>query len=115
MSAYEVHAAGAPSPGALRSLPVAPDAAPADPTRTGTPLTASAVRTDFAEPMSDVEIPLQRAWRMAEALAAIGGGPRAERLIELANRPGPVPPGSLLEAIKRLGIAPSDARPSRAV
>ena len=92
--------------------------------RAGTPVTAPAVKADFAsdrmapesgDKIHDIEIPLQREWRMAEALAAIGGGPQAESLIERANRPGPVPPGSLLEAIKMLGIASQKPGLSQAV
>jgi hypothetical protein len=86
--------------------------------RAGTPVSAPATRPEFAvvapEVAPAIEIPLMRAWRMADVMAAIGGGPRAERLIELANRPGPVQPGSLLEAIKRLRVAPPPAS-SRAV
>jgi hypothetical protein len=117
MSALEIQAVGpvAPVQGAARPLPAATHAPGSG--RSGTPVTAPAVKADFAagEPLSDVEMPLQREWRMAEALAAIGGGPRAEWLIRVASRPGPVPPGSLLEAIKMLGIADLDSRSSRAV
>ena len=35
-------------------------------------------------------------------IAAISGGPRASQIIEAANRPGPVEPGSLIEAVKAL-------------
>lgn len=112
MSAYEIQPVGSAVAAAASGRHHSADPAPRS--RAGTPVTASAVRADFApgrpealpaEPLSDVEIPLERRWRMAEALAAIGGGPRAESLIERANRPGPVPPGSLIEAIKLLGIA----------
>ena len=44
---------------------------------------------------------------MADVVAAISGGPRARLLIEAASRPGPVEPGSLLEAIKALRPAPT--------
>jgi hypothetical protein len=123
MSAIEIGLAGsAPTVPSTVMPPCFVDAVSSVHPGTGTPVTAPAVRPEFAnapstaeEPLCDVEIPLQREWRMAEALAAIGGGPRAERLIERANRPGPVPEGSLLEAIKTLGIAPHDSRLSRAV
>lgn len=83
---------------------------------TGTPVTAPATRRAFgkteATPPAEDEAPAypahaERQWHLADVFAAIGGGPRAERLIEAANRPGPVAPGSLAEALKALCPAPT--------
>jgi DNA polymerase-3 subunit gamma/tau len=82
----------------------------------GTPVSAPATRRAFgkaeATPPAEDEAPtypaqVERHWRLADVFAAIGGGPRAERLIEAANRPGPVAPGSLAEALKALCPAPT--------
>jgi hypothetical protein len=67
----------------------------------GTLVSAPATRRAFGE------AEIERQWRLADVFAAIGGGPRAERLIEAANRPGPVAPGSLAEALKALCPAPT--------
>ncbi len=82
----------------------------------GTPVTAPATRHAFGlpeeAPASEERerayaLASQRKWRMADVVAAIGGGPRAQLLIEAASRPGPVQPGSLLEAVKALRPAPT--------
>ncbi len=82
----------------------------------GTPITAPATRPAFsaapAATSSEDEarahaLKMQRQWRLADVFAAIGGGPRAERLIEAASRPGPVEPGSLTEALKALCPQPT--------
>ncbi|HET9069339.1 MAG TPA: hypothetical protein VFN28_11900 [Amaricoccus sp.] len=52
---------------------------------------------------------------MADVVAAIGGGPRARLLIEAASRPGPVEPGSLLEAVKALRPRPTLPEATRTV
>jgi hypothetical protein len=52
---------------------------------------------------------------MADVVAAISGGPRARLLIEAASRPGPVEPGSLLEAVKALRPAPTLPESTRTV
>ena len=57
----------------------------------------------------------RRTWRMADVVAAISGGPRARMLIEAASRPGPVEPGSLLEAVKALRPAPTLPESTRTV
>jgi len=79
---------------------------------TGTPITAPATRSAFgqaddSDDASGSYAAQRRRWRLADVLAAIGGGPRAEHLIAAANRPGPVEPGSLTEALKALCPAPA--------
>lgn len=89
------------------AVPPPPAADPGAPTATGgTPVTAPATRHGFTASESRAEAG-HRTWRMADVVAAIGGGPRARMLIEAASRPGPVEPGSLLEAVKALRPAPS--------
>ena len=102
--------AGNPPPGG------APDAAGAG----GTPVTAPATRRAFSDPgdvasAEEREPAARRTWRMADVVAAISGGPRARRLIEAASRPGPVEPGSLLEAVKALRPAPALPQSTRIV
>jgi hypothetical protein len=89
----------------------------------GTPVTAAATRHAFAtseshpsdEPARAWALENQRQWRLADVVAAISGGPRARMLIEAASRPGPVEPGSLLEAVKALRPAPTLPESTRTV
>lgn len=93
----------APTAGTASQAPAA-TAGPASPT--GTPVTATAVRAEFTRPDEDVErtraIEFQRRWSLAEVLGAIGKAPGAEAILARADRPGPVEPGSLMEAVKSL-------------
>jgi hypothetical protein len=75
----------------------------------GTPLSATAVRSEFAASASQPERPeapdraeAPRRWSLAEVLGAIGKAPGPEAILARADRPGPVEPGSLLEAVKAL-------------
>ena len=107
-----------PPAGAAAGGPGAP------PVPRGTPVTAPATRHAFtatgpsagAGDSAERE-PLEgrRTWRMADVVAAISGGPRARMLIEAASRPGPVEPGSLLEAVKALRPAPTLPESTRTV
>ncbi len=121
-------AASGQSPGAAPVATAAPGAAAAavqaPPTTAGTPVTAPATRHAFtppdAQPTSEERerayaLENQRKWRVADVVAAISGGPRAQLLIEAASRPGPVQPGSLLEAVKALRPAPSLPEATRTV
>ena len=87
----------------------------------GTPVTAPATRHAFGQASGVSQqrgragAAQSRTWRMADVMAAIGGGPRALRLIEAAGRPGPVEPGSLLEAVKALRPAPTLPQATRTV
>lgn len=101
-----------------------PSAARPAPAFGGTPVTAPATRHAFTSPegpgaSEDRErayaLANQRKWRMVDVVAAISGGPRAQLLIEAASRPGPVQPGSLLEAIKALRPAPTLPESTRTV
>lgn len=94
------------------------------PATSGTPLTAPATRHAFTlrdTPLASEEqepalaLESQRTWRMSDIIAAISGGPRAEHLIEVASRPGPVEPGSLMEAIKAVRPAPQLLQSTRLV
>jgi hypothetical protein len=86
-------------------------------------VTAAATRHAFAtsephpsnEPARAGALENQRQWRLADVVAAISGGPRARMLIEAASRPGPVEPGSLLEAVKALRPAPTLPESTRTV
>jgi hypothetical protein len=81
------------------------------------PTTANASRTDMisarlATEAADAAGAAQRkAWRLPDVMRALGTGPAAEMLIEKADLPGPVQPGSLLEAVKMFrGLIPPPRR-----
>jgi hypothetical protein len=105
-----------PPPPAEPPVGARPAATTPAPAFSGTPVTAPATRHAFTAPEApsaseDRErayaMASQRRWRMSDVVAAISGGPRAQLLIEAASRPGPVQPGSLIEAIKALRPAPT--------
>lgn len=79
----------------------------------GAPTPAPAARTDMTaarlapEAAADVEAAQRRSWRLSDVMRALGTAAAAERLIEKADQPGPVQPGSLLEAVKMFrGLIP---------
>ena len=113
---------GRSDPVAAAAAATGPAAGPgAPPVTRGTPVTAPATRHAFTAtgrpPSATPREPLEgrRTWRMADVVAAISGGPRARMLIEAASRPGPVEPGSLLEAVKALRPAPTLPESTRTV
>lgn len=87
----------APLPGVLSARPASPG---------GTPVTAPAARFEFGRPAADAErapaVETKRRWSLAEVLGAIGKAPGPEAILARADRPGPVEPGSLLEAVKAM-------------
>lgn len=72
----------------------------------GTPVTAAAVRAEFTRPDEDAErsraMEMQRRWTLAEVIGAIGKAPGPDAILARADRPGPVEPGSLIEAVKAM-------------
>jgi hypothetical protein len=97
-------AAAAVAASALAPLAGALPARPA--IQSGTPVTAPAARVEFGRPTDDAErapaIETKRRWSLAEVLGAIGKAPGPEAILAMADRPGPVEPGSLLEAVKAM-------------
>lgn len=87
----------------------------------GAPTTAPCARLDMitarlAPEAADAAKAAQRkAWRLSDVMSALGTGPVAEILIKKADLPGPVQPGSLLEAVKMFRglIPPSRRHPDR--
>ncbi len=77
------------------------------------PTTAPAARGDMSaarlstEAADAAEAARRRAWRLPDVMLALGTGPTAEMLLAKADTPGPVQPGSLLEAVKMFrGLIP---------
>lgn len=72
----------------------------------GGPTTAPAARAEMitarlaTEAADAAEAARRKAWRLSDVMRTLGTGPAAEMLIEKADLPGPVQPGSLLEAVK---------------
>jgi len=92
-----------PAPAPTQAAPRG-SAIPASPG--GTPAAAPAVRVEFGQPAENAgrarAIDMQRRWTLAAVLGAIGKAPGPEAILAKADQPGPVEPGSLLEAVKAM-------------